>query len=491
MSDVERAHPSPERLTAFAQGRLDERELAQLSSHLGGCAECRQTVEGVADDTLISLLRSAAEQTRERAASPAEAVTLSPPEQAQSGADLPAELAHHPRYRVQELLGVGGMGSVYKAEHLLMERPVALKIISHGLTREPALVDRFRREVKAAGRLKHPNIVLAHDAEQAGDWHFLVMEYVEGKSLARVVAEQGPLPVAQVCHYIHQAALGLQHAHERGMVHRDIKPHNLMLTPEGQVKILDFGLARFAMETVPAGSRLAAPANTLPADSDGKADSGPLTQVGTVMGTPEYLAPEQSTDARTADIRADIYSLGCTLYHLLAGYPPFPQGTVIDKVMAHVERTPQPLSEIRQDVPPELARLINRMMAKDPAQRYQTPAEVAAALAPFLERAQPVAQRRWRRSLLVVIAASAAALLLGGLIYVATDTGRLRIEGDVDNVQVVISKSGKEVEVIDTKSGSAVKRLGSGEYTVKLRGDRSDVTLSKEVVTITRGGKPL
>src|SRR5262249_13946971 len=159
---------------------------------------------------------------------PAEAATLAP---RPAAPELPAELAAHGRYRVQELLGVGGMGAVYKAEHLLMERPVALKLISHSLTSDPAMVERFRRARKTAAKLRHRNIVLAHDAEEAGGSHFLVMEYVEGKSLARLVAEQGPLSVREACDYVRQAALGLQYAHERGMVHRDIKPQNLMLSP--------------------------------------------------------------------------------------------------------------------------------------------------------------------------------------------------------------------------------------------------------------------
>src|SRR5262249_22243645 len=251
MSDVNLAHPSLDLLTAFGQGRLDEAALAELSSHLGECGACRDTVEASGDDTLISLLRSAAtEHDTEEKKDPQETATLAPtPRTGDVG--LPAELADHARYRVQELLGVGGMGAVYKAEHLLMERPVALKLINHSLTSNPAMIERFRREVKTAGQLKHPNIVMAYDAEQAGDSHFLVMEYVEGKSLAGVVADQGPLPVCEACAYIRQAALGLAYAHQRGMVHRDIKPQNLMLTPDGQVKILDFGLARFAMETAP------------------------------------------------------------------------------------------------------------------------------------------------------------------------------------------------------------------------------------------------
>src|SRR5205807_965772 len=161
-----------------------------------------------------------------------------------------------------------------------MERPVALKLISHSLTSNRAMVERFRREVKTAGQLKHPNIVMAYDAEQAGESHFLVMEYVEGTSLARLVADQGPLPVRQACDYARQAALGLQHAHERGMVHRDIKPQNLMRTPDGQVKILDFGLARFAMEAAPTGALLTAPAWDATPAAPGGVES--LTQVGMV-----------------------------------------------------------------------------------------------------------------------------------------------------------------------------------------------------------------
>ena len=233
---------------------------------------------------------------------------------AASTSAAPAALIGHPRYQVQELLGVGGMGAVFKARHLLMERTVALKLINHDLIDQPGAVERFRREVKAAARLTHPNIVAAYDAEQAGDAHFLVMEYVEGASLARLVDAERPLAAALACDYVRQAALGLQHAHEQGMVHRDIKPHNLMLTPRGHVKVLDFGLARFAQESQPAGALTRPPA----AETAGAVGES-LTQAGSVMGTPDYMAPEQIRDAHAADVRADIYSLGCTLYGLLAG----------------------------------------------------------------------------------------------------------------------------------------------------------------------------
>src|SRR5262249_12018758 len=180
------------------------------------------------------------------------------------------------------------------------------------------------------------NIVAAYDAGTANGVHFLVMEFVEGTDLAASVRARGPLPIAHAAHFSRQAALGLQHAHERGMVHRDIKPHNLMLTPRAEVKILDFGLARLARESEEKG----------------------LTADHAMMGTADYVAPEQAEDAHRADIRADIYSLGCTLYHLLAGRPPFPQGTALQKMMSHVMNTATPLGQLRPDVPAALHALL-------------------------------------------------------------------------------------------------------------------------------------
>jgi serine/threonine protein kinase len=268
------------------------------------------------------------------------------------------------------------MGSVFLAEHKFMERPVAIKVVSRALLDNPDALRRFFAEVRAAAKLAHPNIVAAYDAEPAGDGHLFVMEYVEGVNLAEFLAKNGPLPIAQACRFAHQVAEGLQHAHEQEMVHRDIKPANLMLTPKGQVKILDFGLARLSRE----GGR-----------RQGQ------TEAGAFMGTPEYVAPEQATDARTADIRADIYSLGCTLYCLLAGQPPFREGTAIQLVLAHLEKQPPPLRVLRPEVPPALEAVVARALAKDPQHRYQAPLEFARALAPYCKEATlppPVPARR-------------------------------------------------------------------------------------------------
>jgi hypothetical protein len=439
MNDMKLAHPTHDRLAAFGLGQLDEAESAAIESHLADCAACRAALEAVPEDPFVAKLRSSAQPDTPAPKSQLahEAPTLLNASAATPTCpDLPTELAQHPRYRVLQLLGAGGMGVVYKAEHQLMERPVALKVIGHNLVGDPATIERFRREVKSAARLTHPNIVAAYDAEQAGDTHFLVMEFVEGTSLDRLVAEKGRLPVAQACDYVRQAALGLQHASQRGMVHRDIKPANLMRTPEGQIKILDFGLARFARETAPAASL--PPAKTAGDMPDRGAGTGnpatALTATGTVMGTPDYMAPEQATDPHAADIRADIYSLGCTLYYLLAGAVPYPEGTVVDKLLAHVERSPKPLTELRGDVPLELTRIIGRMLAKDPAQRYQTPAEVAQALVPWAgpNAARPVVPEApaeepvappgrprgpWGKAAIVTGACGAAGLLLALVLF--------------------------------------------------------------------------
>jgi serine/threonine protein kinase len=344
MLDGNLAHPATEQLSAFGLGQLNSAEAEEVENHIKSCTVCCQTLWSLPDDRVVSLLRQAfiAPPVAGAPMTAAVATTAFPPDAAQRP-QLSPELAEHSRYHIVEVLGQGGMGTVYKAQHRLMERLVALKVIDRGLTGNPAVVERFRREVKAAAQLNHPNIVHAYDADHAGDSHFLVMEYVDGITLARLVEEQGPLSVEVACTYVRQAALGLQRAFEHGMVHRDIKPHNLMLTPQGMVKILDFGLARLVSE--------AGPTPQAAADAARSGASPALTQLGMVMGTADYMAPEQATDPHAADTRADIYSLGCTLYYLLTGRHPFPEGAVLDKIMAHGTRKPRSVSDFRTDVP--------------------------------------------------------------------------------------------------------------------------------------------
>jgi serine/threonine protein kinase len=274
-------------------------------------------------------------------------------------------------YILLKPLGEGGMGKVFKARHKLMDRLVAIKFIRKELLELPTTVQRFYREVQAAAKLSHPNIVIAYDAAQSGDKHYLVTEYIEGIDLHSLLEQRGPLKPSAACLAIRQVALGLQHAHEQGMVHRDIKPNNILLPFKGgQVKILDFGLARLHQMTMP----------------DGEV-AGTITQQGTLMGTPDYLAPEQAIDFHQADIRSDIYSLGCTMYHLLAGHAPFHDVPTMQKLAKHQFSQPRPLDEIVNGMPSGLWDVIKKMMAKRPEDRYQTPQAVAEALLPFTKGA--------------------------------------------------------------------------------------------------------
>jgi serine/threonine-protein kinase len=285
------------------------------------------------------------------------------------------------QYCILDNIGKGGMGRVYKAMHRTMKRVVALKVLAPELVKTEKARRLFKREVQAAARLLHPNIVTAYDANKVGNRYYLVMEYVDGPNLDQLVRVKGPLPVSLACEFVRQAALGLQHAHEMGMVHRDIKPANLLVQrpPAGSasaaatIKILDFGLARLheAAEVGPGG---AATIHTAP---------------NTVLGTPDYLSPEQSRDLHTADIRSDLYSLGCTLYFLLTGRAPFAGGSSLEKLIRHAREEPPRVEKLRPEVPPAVARIVRRLLAKEPALRYETPAELAAALAP-LAAAGPV-----------------------------------------------------------------------------------------------------
>jgi hypothetical protein len=361
------------------------------------------------------------------------------------------------------------MGEVYKAEHRLMRRPVALKVINKRLTASPRIVERFRREMRAVALLSHPNLVQAHDAEQAGALHFLVMEFIEGTDLAALVEQQGPLAVPLACDYVRQAALGLAHAHGHGLVHRDIKPQNLMLTPQGEIKVLDFGLAIIAAE--PRGE-------------------GGLTAVNTPMGTPDYVAPEQIRDAHSADTRADIYSLGCTLYFLLAGRPPFPEGNVGEKIAAHLQRQPESLAALRPGLPPRLIGIVNKMMAKGPASRFQSPTEVVTALGPFCQPAgQQVSKRSWWKWWAAAAGLLALAAGIGlALVRVETKYGTLEIDTRDEAVEVLVRQQGKLVEVIDTRKKRAVQ-LKTGAYELELAENGRSLELSSNQITLTREGK--
>lgn len=308
-------------------------------------------------------------------------------------------------YLLVDKLGQGGMGSVYRARHKSMERVVALKVLRRREELSAEMLKRFKREILAAAKLTHPNIVTAFDAGEQRGIHYLVMEYVSGDDLQSRLKREGPLSVADAVACVKQVAVGMQYAHNQQVVHRDIKPGNLLLTPEGQIKILDLGLAKLLSE------------QTLD-----RAVASELTADGTLMGTVDYLSPEQSLDTKLADARSDVYSLGCTLYTLLAGQPVYPTGTVVQKILAHRDGPIPCLRDIRPDVPEALDDLLQEMLAKSPADRPQTMDHVAERL-----RALQVAER------------------LADTVPQLTDTGQLG------------------QELVDTRTAAAVETLaGSG-----------------------------
>lgn len=305
-------------------------------------------------------------------------------------------------YELLELIGGGGMGEVWKGRHRKLDKLVAVKVLPTGQLHAPEIVARFLREMKALGRLDHPNIVEAHDAGEHDGTVYLVMKLVPGQDLSRLVKEGGPLPIAEACELARQTALGLQYLHDQRLVHRDIKPSNLMLTPDGTVKILDLGLARWRGESH---------------------EGEELTAAGQVLGTPAFMAPEQIDRAAGADMQADLYALGGTLFHLLTGKTPFAgHSSTFDKLLAHCSAPAPDVRSLRPDVPEDLAVLISRLLAKDPKDRPGAPAEVATALealaCTLLEGRQgspanapsPARSRRFR---MVALATAATLLLIG------------------------------------------------------------------------------
>ncbi|TWT35014.1 Serine/threonine-protein kinase PrkC [Thalassoglobus neptunius] len=278
-----------------------------------------------------------------------------------TGSDEPIVLDE---YEILDRIGVGGMGIVYRALHRTMDRVVASKILPREMVDSQEKVLRFQREVKTSAKLRHPNIVTTYDARQCDGIHFLVMEYIAGKNLDEIVKENGALSVSQSVNLILQAAHGLKHSHAQGIIHRDIKPGNLILDPSGRLKILDMGLARVRSTDADVESMIL----------------HNLTEAGAVMGTVHYMSPEQALDSMTADHRSDIYSLGCTLFHLLTGSPVYPEKTILKIVMAHQQAGIPSLKDFRNDVPNELDEICIKMLAKRPEDRFQSLSAVIEAL---------------------------------------------------------------------------------------------------------------
>ena len=367
-------HPTDQTLKMFDLGLLDDVSAEAVKTHLEDCSDCRKRVAGMSSESVLDRVSDAKKGLNpSRIAGPMvdgkKKAPAPPPAET-----IPPGLAEHPDYEIKRELGRGGMGVVFLAHNTLLGRDEVLKVMGRHIMERRGVLDRFLREIRAVAKLRHPNIVTAYSAFRIDESIVFAMEYVEGRDLSKMVKSKGPLPVAHASNFVYQTALGLQHAHEEGLVHRDIKPGNLMLSLKGNkatVKVLDFGLAKVSREE--------------------KVDAA-LTSHGQALGTPDFIAPEQITDAKSADIRADIYSLGGTLYYLLTGRPPFEANSLYDIYQAHISRDPDPLNFVRPEVPAELAALVAKMMAKDPARRFQTPGEVAEALTPFFNKANMASQ---------------------------------------------------------------------------------------------------
>lgn len=369
--------PDPSQLQEFALGKLSDEESRRVESHVAECPVCEETISSMdgASDTLVRYLKGSNGQSQyeedhdyrlalERVQSLAEPDGPTEPKSSKDQAEPRQRETWLRDYRLLEPLGRGGMGTVYKALHTRLDMPVAIKLLPDRRLRDPEAVARFQREIRAIGQLDHPAIVRATDAGQIGETHFLAMELVDGIDLGQLVRAFGKLNAADACEIVRQAAVGMQYAHEHGIVHRDIKPSNLMLTSSGQVKILDMGLALLS----------------------GLEGIDELTTVGQLMGTLDYMAPEQCDDSHEVDHHADIYGLGGTLYKLLSGDSPYAaphMRSPLQKLKALATLPVPPLDERDVDLPQALSKVVHRALAREPADRFSSAAEFAESLDGF------------------------------------------------------------------------------------------------------------
>ncbi|MHC4875275.1 MAG: protein kinase domain-containing protein [Planctomycetota bacterium] len=564
---------SPGELRDFVLGQTDDDRSEEILVHLAECPACEDTVASLDDtaDSLVVSVRQAVEPDdveAEDASDPLAAALASVRSRfAPSVSDPPVDesmsriIERVRDYELVDELGSGGMGTVYKAVHTKLDRTVALKLLPARRLRDRGAVSRFEREMKAIGRLDHPAIVRATDAGEVDGTHFLAMDFVDGIDLGKLVRLVGPLDVASACELIRQAAIGLHYAHEQGLIHRDVKPSNLMvergqgLRAEGQepdkdpktqsapgpltlssqpisVRILDLGLALFgsASEAV-----------------------DELTTVGQLMGTLDYMAPEQADNSHSVDARADIYSLGATLFKLLTGMAPYETAercSPLQKMKALATTDPPAIASRREEVPDNLAAVVDRMLLRDPDERFQSAAEVAEALAPFCDgvsigslverglqrearerqlqnshlapRDEPLAasgsngqpptratattdrsqragsnpQLTQRRSSsrgarwLLWTALTAVALLAGITIWIQTDTGTLKIECADENVPIEIRNSNGKVVSNETLSvGQNEIVIRSGSYEIVLPKDYDELKVENGKYELTRGGE--
>lgn len=518
-------NPCPNRamLSAFLLGDMAPESRSDIEEHLDGCDRCQAQLAECSglDDPLLATLReppaidtSPDDEAFRRAVERMEGWDASQAVGAdrpvgESGVGGEASPRRIRDYTLLEKLGEGGMGAVFKARHDRLKRTVAIKLISATASRSAQSAARFQREFEAIGAFDHPHIVRAFDAGEVDGVLFLAMEFVDGHDLAEIVRRVGVLSIADACELARQAALALAHAHNQGLVHRDVKPSNLMLATSGQVKLLDLGLARLR--------------------STPEADE--LTSSGQMMGTLDYMAPEQLDDSRCVDIRADIYSLGATLYKLLSGRSPTgaAEDGPLQKLRLLAAGRLVPLRELRPDLPSALAAIVDRMLAIQPSDRYATPDQVVEALLPFCREANlarllararkdaaadsaelqtaPVGESPTvesdaasimpkprqilrRRGVAAALIATAACFLFAlGLVYVLrTPRGVVEIEvaeEAAEDVRVVLAQNGEKIDIADEKAGWKLK-LQEGRYSVLLQGGGDRFELDRDTVTVSR-----
>ncbi len=542
---------APEDLRQYLSGWCDDAQAAAIETHLLACPNCERTVRELElkPDTLLQSLQgtTVARSVPDREPSNAEAVSNAATGVARSETDATREgsrfetnrateaalekvkqlmdvpqqteadkekAAWQPAIRelgVYELLkplGRGGMGAVYLANHRQLKKQVAIKLLPIMSAEDSEVRARFQREIRVVGRLNHPSIVAATDAGEIDGTQFLVMEYVPGLDLSRLARLLGKLPVADACELIRQVALGLSCAHAEGVVHRDVKPSNLMLDETGHIRILDFGLAQLSFW------------------DEASVD---LTTVGQLMGTLDYMAPEQGEFGGNVDYRADLYALGATLFRLLCGRPPLaaaPNQSPLEKLRLLANHQPPKLDTLRPEAPPGLVALVGSLLSRSPQDRPASAAHVAEQLAAFtessdlvglLKRAQskaaespevlkpeklaifakqsfdppfaaespPPSSRRIRRWLLA--AALPLLVVAGILIKLETDKGQLVVESDIDNIKVQIVRNGKPVSGLTINHGTTATRLRADKYEVTIDGPSDGLTIENEQFTIKNG----
>lgn len=524
---------SRQELEDYSLGKLTEDAGECVAEHLNHCKECETSLAACDStaDSIVSFLKRPVQSApySDENAFLAAMERVKNHDDKPNGDDQPDASNGHVEqpvnghavvrdYRLISKLGEGGMGAVFNAIHTKLDRPVALKLLSPDRMRDTNAVERFEREMKAVGKLDHPSIVRATDAGKSDGTWFLAMELIDGSNLARLSDRCSPIPVAEACELIRQAAVGLQYVHDQGMVHRDIKPSNLMLDSNGQVKILDLGLA-------------------LVGGLHGSVDE--LTTVGQLMGTLDYMAPEQGDDSHDVGISADIYSLGATLYKLLTGRAPYSNDDTkspLQKLKALATQD-VPLVQSHNDaIPDALAEVVHRMLARDPAARFESPADVADVMEPFskgadlvdlLQRAakmkaddaeqvspdslqvnrfsvltndmpqiqvspQPAeaSNNTGRGRILKSIIAClfvGAIMLAGFMIYVRTGDGELVIESVDDSVELTVKRSGKFYKDLKVSQDSAQTTIAAGEYEVSLKGKTDSLRIEGGTFTLYRG----